>query len=629
MKTKKLRDLVISSFLIVSLACTVVIVSCSEEDGGIMIGRNNTPNYPYPSGVDPAAIGSLFSSIAGGATSGVSSSLTGWALSAMGVAGNSNSQLTKIQNQLQGISSSLQDIDNELGAIEATLGLISMEIYQESCGDQNISLQGYFGTLTTLYQNYNNLMSPAFKTPPEPISQIDLLNWVNSVNTADVLDLLNTIDINLSSSTGALVECIKAMPTMEGTGKAATGSDTIYYNNVSAYLNQAYYWQTVGLFMYSEAEHYTAWVAAGSPDTISSDSVQIICSDSTNANISTPCNAVWSETNNLYNKLLGQYATAGAPYTNDYLLLYYDSVSSVGNVFVKSLEDFTSQAGYNCPTPLTQGDPCGPTMGWYNSTLSVNEYRGTTGFQFANSSQLNIMLGPANNDNVNYALDVRGYQYVTPPQITEPSQFKTVIASNTVDITLDYTSTNIPSVPFFMTGCVQTTTFNGLFYSKDDFSQIFPSHSASKPMCNPLIPLYGEVYHFETSYSLCGGNNEYDYYNFLKGYAQSQYCNGDFTNFYFTESNYTTKSASGQPGWVAATQNTNKGQNVGQLFLWPVVNTADVTCTTSNSWHSTNAGGFPTICGDDFKAFINTNIPIPATCDNIPSTSITPCNVLD
>ncbi|MEZ4691299.1 MAG: hypothetical protein R3A12_14520 [Ignavibacteria bacterium] len=123
--------------------------------------------------------------------------------------------------------------------------------------------------------------------------------------------------------------------------------------------------------------------------------MQAVCND--NSVTEFYCNEVMVNTNDLYNSLLIQFSYGGASYTNNYTIL--QNINNNPVVWVRSLEDFTSQSGYNCPDTLTNSlsqdvrkQPCGPTMGCVISVLGDTVYRGTSGFSYATGNDLNNLL---------------------------------------------------------------------------------------------------------------------------------------------------------------------------------------------------------------------------------------------
>lgn len=611
MKAKKIRDIIISIFLIASLSSTVIIVSCSEDDGILTSVNNPRGNYHggTSNGIVTPVIASFFENVGIGAANQVGADLTGWALGALGLSAstpNYTNQLNQIKDDLAGIQSSLSAIDTELGSIDSTLNLIAQELQQGNCGTQRASLQGAsdgIGRLSNLYTNYKSIMAPAFQSPPDTVSIGSMQDWVNQVladsgykSQTAVGAILGTMQQNLSANYGAIYQCVLAI-TLPPVG---IGTDTIYYNNVSALVNYYYYWQTIGLFMLNEAYHFDAWVFAGSPggsDSLYADSVQIVCSN--NSNSITACTNAGINTNLQYNSLLTQFDFAGAPYTDDYNLLFYSSNEN-SNIFVRSLEDFTSclnssncEAGYNCSSPLTNAQPCGPTAGYYYTTLpEQNVYRGTASFEFANLSQLGVMLdatAASSYATIGEYLESVGFQNMTN---------KTVMASQYVSIALNYSCYNLNFIPFFNT---DVPVINGyaLISTNGGFSQIFTATKVSSISGCTEYNASGS-YHFYFNPTYAAKDSAW-----FTAYAVTEYCENNYCNFTYTDQVWSIPPPPYQSGynWDAQWYQTTP-----KRYLWPVANLGTINCNILN------VGGMLTKCGDDFTIFINANVPVPASC---------------
>lgn len=605
MKITKYRDLFISSFLIISLAIGAFIVSCSEEDGLLMGPGNNGIGNPFSTeDTETSAITSIFTNIAEGAEGQVGSDITGWVLGAMGIAGSSgpnySQQIAKISAQLDSIISLLGDVDNELNQINQTLLVIN-------CSEQTSSLQNEIGEIRELYNQYNGMLSVA--NVGDTLSDTTMRNWSDRVlgNTpgwTSIGEQLSTIETNLESNTGAVYSCVKALTLPP---ENMLHGDTSYYNNVDAITNFYYYWQSIGLLLVNEANHYYAWVEAGRPggNTLSADSIQAVCGSNGNALLY--CNDAAIETNQLYNSLITQMTYGGAQYTNNYYIFQYSSTNPV--VWTRSLEDFTTQAGYtNCRMPLYNGEPCGPAAGYFYTKLEDTTYRGLSGLTFANSTDLVqwIDVNAASSYSAIYEyLDAQGFNSMIS---------KTVIASDSIVITFFDANVTTAVVPFFTsnesvqdmynhpTAVVQdATTFSWVFY---------PKNQGESGLCGYL----GAYAQYPYNYYTNSGYNSHD--SWTNGTATLTKCSdGSYpTSFHFTSNPV--------PGFVAEGQ---RNQSVGKRYLWPVVHAKTTKCTNGRS--QLGPGGMATICSDNFTAFLNTNVPRPPTCKN---TSLnTPCVTLN
>ena len=479
MKIGKKRDLIICTLLIGSLALAAFLVSCSED--GSIFGPNNNGLGTVNSTEDTeySAIVTMFTNIAEGAEAQVGSDITGWVLGAMGIAGSSGTnysqQIANISEQLDSIITLLGDVDNELTQINQTL-------LANNCGYQSSTLQDAIGEIKELYNQYNAMLSVA--SVGDTIPDTTMRSWSDKVlgnnpGWTDIGSQMGHMQENLESNSGAIYSCVKALRLPE---ENMLNGDTSYYNGVDAITNYYYYWQSLGLLLISEANHYYAWVEAGRPggSTLSADSIQAVC----NANGSALyfCNESGIETNQLYNSLLTQMTYGGAQYTSEHFIFQYSSTNPV--VWTRSLEDFTVQAGYNnCRMPLYNGEPCGPAAGYFYTKLTDTTYRGLSGLTFANSTDLIqwIDVTAASSYGALYEyLDAQGFNSMIS---------KTVIASDSINITFFDANETSAVIPFFTsnesvqnmynhpTAVVQDgTTFSWVFYPKQQSSNLCGYH---------------------------------------------------------------------------------------------------------------------------------------------------------
>ena len=630
MKKYKIKDIVIGFLLTSLLTLGIILVSCSE-DGGISVGPNPVSNGPGLHTLDDpstTALSYMFDGIGQGALGTIGGDLVGWSLGALGLAGNSpdyTNQFNQIIDDLQEINTLLTNIDDELNTINQTLGEIN-------CGNQTASIQNEVGTLNHLYDTYNGFTADS----THPIDTADVSTWANLVvngsgSSPSVGLCLSTIKANLNLNSGALVSCINIIPPPSQSGFSY---DTTYYNQVNAIVNYYYYWQALGLFMLSEAYHYYAWQAAGSPgsSTFSSDSVQAVCND--NSVTEFYCNEVMVNTNDLYNSLLIQFSYGGASYTNNYTIL--QNINNNPVVWVRSLEDFTSQSGYNCPDTLTNSlsqdvrkQPCGPTMGCVISVLGDTVYRGTSGFSYATGNDLNNLLDPASSGSFS-----SNGAYLESIGFINMSD-KTVMAQDVFQFQYENSQKNLYSVPFFLTD-QKTFTVGGAqyagYFNATAIRTLMTSFVAGTGWCTPSGTHYQDQsmtlnYNYDTVAA------SYDYQWFI-GYGTVTLCliDGDWqvsVPFEFTDNTY---QISNPPSYGPLYQLPEpppygSGTCPKQLtrFLIPRVYASRVHCNQNrNPFNSQNV---PTMCGEDFNIFLNTNVPRPPTCNN---TSINPtCTVLN
>ena len=619
MKNRFHRDIIITLLLTGSLFTAAFFVSCSEDDGGITVGPNNNNNGNYGQGFTTAALSQFFKAVGEGAESGLGFSINGWILSAMGLAGSSpdyEKQIGLIINDLDSIITLLNDIESELAEINQTLLIIN-------CSEQTSSLQTEIGKIEDLYIQYNAMVTTAQQgdTIPRSVMQdwVDQVLARNSYSGQQSLGvLLSTIETNVSNQTGALYSCIMTLTPPNTYGTTAFGVDSNYYNNVEALTNYYYYYQAISLSMISEAYHFDVWAAAGYPnsDTLSADSIQAVCN--ANGTAMTYCNDVREYTNTTYNSLLTQFSFGGASYTNEYTTLQYIQNNPI--VWVRSLEDFTSQAGYNCPDPLTNsivdpingGQPCGPVMGCAFSVLSDTVYRGTSGFSYANGQELYNLIDAGSslsfNSNGDY-LESKGFKNMSD---------KTIISSNPGNnIVIAQSYQNLPVTPFFLTD-QKAFTYNGenisVYYTVNSFNYLFP-YTVSYGTCTPA----GTHYQNESM------NLQYKFIQNVLDYDKLFFTDGDiaYTTLCLNDGDWQVEDPftwnERPPNW------TPLYDSAVNRFLMPKVYALKAHCKSGRA--NVNISNVPTMCGEDFNIFLNTNIPRPPTCSN--TTIIPTCITLN
>ncbi len=632
----RIRDVIISIFLISTISLSVILVSCSEDGrfNAVVTNNGGYGNPPYGQGFTTAAMSQFFKAVGEGAEGALGFSINGWILSAMGLAGSSpdyEAQIKLIENDLDSIIVLLNDIGNELAEINQTLLILN-------CSEQQSSLQTEIGRIEDLLDQYNGMLATANSNDTIPRSLMQ--DWSDQVlarnaysGQQSVGQLLSTIETNVSAQTGALYSCIVAMPVPAATGTTAYGVDSNYYNNVEALTNYYYYYQAIALSLLSEAYHYEAWAAAGYPnsDTLSSDSIQAVCS--ANGTSATYCNDVRVKTNELYNSLLAQFSYGGASYTNEHTIL--QNIQNNPIVWVRSLEDFTSQAGYNCPNPLknelmtgTIPQPCGPTIGCGGySTLSDTVYRGTSGFSFANADELSYLVDPQSSSSYNSNgayLEASGFRNMSDKTFVSGTPGSPIV--------LNGSNQTFNTVPFFFTDQKAFSTGGELisvYKSSNALNSIFPSSVYATGTCTPSGTHYQNENHTLLYSSLQSNAEPFDI-AFVAGIGNTTLClsDGDWVVTTPMEWKYPDSAClpppCPPPGFLV--QNSSECTvKKDYRFLMPKVYALDVHCKPGRI--PVNISNVPTMCGEDFNIYLNVNVPRPPTCSN---TSINPlCTTLN
>ena len=597
---RNVKDVLLKLFLGVSIVFSVLLVNNCDLLTNFIDGINGNGGVGAPppdfGGSESGSYATtLFKSVAEGAAGEIGGSAVSWALGALGLSDSSpdyTDQLNKIDQDLQEIIAQLNGIQNELDKIDNDLNALK-------CSDYELYLQSDIKLVDTYMDRYQNMIKTASSgTGIETDSTIS--DWVDQVlaqkqyvgNTAmDVI--LNDFETTLiqAGNTGSIPACIETItPPVDN----SFGTDTIYYNQVKTWINYYYIWQVKALFLFNEAKHYSAWAAVGKPNSnyLSADSISSVCS---NTLAGDPCNAAISATNKLYNNLVNQFTLGGESYTDDNLVLMYNHNGPY--LWPKSLEDFTISAGDNCADPLNSANPCGITAGFYTGGSMQNvTFKGYTGWLKAGNGILTNLLAGWNSGTAgNYLQTKLGFKNMNN---------KIIISSNLVSVGLSNSSATISSVCFFDTD-FDHSFIPGLVSTSDKFNIIAQNgyHSGNTGCGYDLAPFHYDF--FLNSYLTFSRNG---FYNIV---ARTDYYI-DFGDVVCNPFRFYT-----EPGWYAG----NKGSSAKQ-FRMPVLLAGNLACTENRS--NKNTAGVYTMCGDDFTAFIEYNVPRPVTCDN---TNATPCNV--
>ena len=634
MKRKNLRDIIISLFLISTLGTATFIVSCSDQDN-IISSINSDRHSPYHQhvhglrGETSSPITATFSSVASGAAQEVGEIGMGWALSSMGLTASSpdwEAEFATINKDLNEIISLLAETNAELTEINNTLEILNCSIQNSSLQTQTGAIQNYLGI-------YNTLMTDAAEMDTNG-QYVNFTNFADEVinGTSTVMSVaaaLSDIQANVNTGTGVIVSCLGPIP------KPANGTfrgDSVYYVTAQSLLNYYYYYQTIGLGLLSEAYHWKAWVAAGGPGTgkgFSADSVQLVCND---PNAIYDCNFVIVQTNNLYNTLLIEFKETGAPYTGEDLLFQKNTYGDIF-VWVRSLEDFTEQSGSNCNYPLNINNLCGPTIGKFGSTSSTTTYYGTQNFKYPTSYyQLNSLVNPTptTNGTIGNYLDSLGFENmnVNPPKVLIAD---TLIYLRSVGHDFNYYIDTMSVIPYISPGYPLFTVkdSHGNVYQRAIYSELYDFIGYASPTAIDVAMYYTG---YEVTGSSSCGNNE----RAIKAHWSTpglaspwggssgsiMFCQNlsDYDLYDITP--FTWSSSANSPGWSYYSVNSHS-QNA---FFIPVRTDFSGSDGCLTDYSNLNAGGFITMCGEDFQNYLNLNLPVSPTC-SIPNVS-PPCTTL-
>ena len=581
------QHLPLLGFLIFSMALAVTIVACKKDS---TTPTDNTVKPPeFVSDAGTSAITAVFESVGKGAMGEIGNVGMSWALSALGLAGGSPDYTQQFEN----IDNDLKVISAQLSAMELELEQLGQDITILNCNSQQTGINGYITSIITLQDSYNAMMSIANDTSTI-LADSTMNKWVEQVLDEGVNGMKKVLAgisqaMFVAGDDGIIPTCIKALDNPKnGT------FDSTYYLSVQTITNYYYYYQALGLSYLNEAYHYKAWVAAGKPNSTSysADSIANVCSHPDGRSF---CIDAASYTNTVYNSLLQQFSPAGAPYSDDNFLMEYDSTNPM--LWVKSLEDFTLANSDNCPDPLTSANPCGITAGKYNEPLSNPQIYRTYGGWIIASNDVhlkNLLAGWTSGTVGDYLENSFGFKNM---------KNKIVMGNNNYSIELSWAQAYFNFIGFFDTDMDKSFGLNQPTYSTNDYNLLAPKS-----------PLY-----VNNNYAQKPCPNFYNYQQpgwLPESFLQSR------NNFYIicarswvTAAIYSLPQEScaplewcqgGEPGWLA---------NIGTVqYRWPITPIAKFTCTSP--YTPKNTGGIWSMCGSNFIAFLEANIPIPPSCND-------------
>jgi len=605
----RLKGLLEKSFLVTSVILLLFVISqCGDKAddpvpespelgepglGGPLLGGSASSNFTK----------TVLVAMAKGAAGKLTGTAIGWAMGAMGLGADSpdyKEQFGKIHEDLRDISTKLTGISDQLTKVQGELSDIN-------CSGWQINMQDEISRIQTLMKNYNTMVSTAAQDSGN-VTQSDISDWVDAVlaqgdykyNYKGMDEILTKISNGVYGGvgSGALPACLPKISQRYRPSPGSFGADTLYYNQVKQYTDYYSTLQVHALLLLVEALHYRAWQAAGSPDsgTFSTDSVSFVCGIN-----DLQCNKAVDAINTTYNNLIDQFTAAGAPYTNDDLVMYYDSPDYI-YLLPYSLEDFTTAAGDNCPYPLTSAKPCGITAGPYYIHNNYDVvYKGYTGWYNAGTGILKgLLAGWKSGTAGDYLENTLGFKNM---------KNKIIIGSQLVKVELDNTyrisSTEMMVSVFFDTDFEYDFLQGGPASTASHFNQLVHVKESNGGLCGAFdLGLY-ENYDFSPISNVPSDRN--DFYN-LKGHGRI--CDNAADSYVKTSTNFSI-----YPGWFSNWDGYARPDHPNNIqYKWPAIEAYKTTMCT-NGHNQQNIDNVWSMCGDDFTQWLNNQVPRPETCD--------------
>ncbi len=561
---------------------------------------------------ESTAITKLYTSLLTGVGKSVGEEAAGWAMSAIGLAGDESGELDAISAQLQKIGADLNNINDTLSGIRAAIAT-------QTCIQTQIasSLQNAVDDISQLYDEYKTYVANTALTPPVPPSQAQVLQWQNDV-LAYVQDDLNAIHNAVYATVGANVIDACATATVASwqsnnpTATAATFlDDRPIYSQLVDIVNYYYGIYVEGVTILTEAYHLQACQFAAQDDpnlhcdfttastSTSASEVNTICDAPTALNVQRACLAAeevvtFPETGTgMYERVEAWLKAAGAPYATDQLGILSSAVSgatswdsSYAYLFPRDLLDFTNNATINgqtstqCPSPLTSTDPCGAMLvGPYNLQLpSGLSYGGINGhWKSVTADVLLLLLAPYNTKSFGETSGRLG-------DFMASIGFSESLKSG--DLIITTANTGINKVSGSKAICFMDTAG--------------PRNQSKQPWCDGID---GQVQGTDNLLNICGDCSTDTEAGWTKDIPSQP-------AFYTAKFDDDVDKWRTSPGWLLSKQQ-NPGANVGIYwqYHWPATNMSEIGCQNGKPY--TNPGGLLSRCAEDLQEYVDALLPPP------------------
>lgn len=548
----------------------------------------------------------LFKGLLEGTLHGAGHQIVGWAFGALGIAAESEDYT----EQLDKIDEDLQEVIGQLSEVQDELGVISSELTVLNCSEWATSLTTEKGRIDNLLADYESFVGTAANGGT--VSSATLADWADQVlaqgayaSHESMGDIISTFASTLvgPANTGVIPACVQSIPTPDD-GEISADDD--YYEQVGLFTDYYYNYQVRALFLYVEAKHYEAWLAAGSPvsTTLAADSVSEVCEIST---VEVYCNQAAARINAVYNSLIEQLTLAGAPYTNDDFVFINDADEPF--LMPLSVEAFTYSYEWPdaCGTPLTTfsaGNPCGGIMhGYYNTDNGIANvtHRSYKGWEIADAEKFNILLsGWTSGMPGKFLQSAYGFKNMKNKIIITPTLLK---------MRLDDTNKDMMVIAFFDTD-MDHDWISSLIDTKGEFEKLTLEVIADGGICwGPSIQTYrsydykGSPETPDSTFYHTSRRNGFYHFN-----SHARKCGSNFT----TDQHFLSDDL--WPGWVASLNGVANPDTSALQLRWPYLDIASYDCTENRS--GKNAAGVWSMCANDFTTWLDDYIPRPETCDD-------------
>lgn len=514
------------------------------------------------------------------------------------------------------IKKQLEQIAAQLDSINSKLDDLARQSAFQACAASTEVGTDAVATINTQAKQFRRYLNPSNPNKDRK----DWVKWANDVldtrnGSLQRLETLRLQLINKGGTAGALQQCGNAFR-LKWEGETPLAEST-YYQNMWTYLNYFYQSQTLGLNNVVEAYHLLAADAykgdGPKPRPLPAPKdIKTICKSNTTtkdgASPSQYCEYAAAEASDLYYAMLSQAKNVGAAYAwnvDGQNALAVQAKTSL--LWVTDLNRYGSRG--NCDGPVNSWrTPCGPTVG-RTENLSVTKALGYDNWEVATSQRWRGLLPPKSKARTTgQAMAIAGlpasmqrqiivYTGETVDRLSSQMQWRAgedrkewwPIKDN--DGALCLLDTDLPASDDERPSWV---------YCQDDQSFSFLADKFDDEA-------YGctTTYSYTASPLALGGTNPWFYKGLIQG-THYHACNGQGN--YFQPGKVVNP-----PGWMLRGTNSGTPQ-----YRWPVQDISRRQCLSNLHWGSDqsamqprNASGAWTMCGEDFKAWLMTQLPDP------------------
>jgi hypothetical protein len=566
---------------------------------------------------------SLLSGLVEGTTGGLTDSLAGYALTAIGLNSQAATQTA--------IADELNQINLELNTISSQLSTIQGDLQTQTCVDalSSSAVTDALTSIATVSNTYTNLLE-AGENASGTVSPSNINNFITQVvagpggGLPPIGSALTAINIALQSTDndGIIGVCERAVTSIPETG--SFGADIAFYDDPVNLLQYFADYQTVATLLLVEYYNYEAFFnspyysATTLTNGLPANQAAEICQNPT-GETSTECGFARSALEQLYVYLQNQYSVNGVPYsTKDSSGNLQTGLYLAGNnanyLFAASIEEFTNaeDPSAHCPSVMESSKGCGlaysenPFTNPFWSDLAVYQYE--TAWVPATPEMwravLNSWVNGSSSQTLANGLTALGFQNAADKVILTQTTYSATpkVSSGTDESLFPFTSTAL---------CYMDTSFERSF-SIQPFCYNGESDNVSYGSTDNLLWLW-DTYNGGGCLTFRNNGPVLSTTSYSAFYGPSATYESDLNTF-GDQSNGCSADAwiDGEPGWLVNNQNQS-----GTSFFWPAIDESGPTCGANLSFGllqpaitriAINSVGVPTMCGADFDRYFADNV---------------------